>query len=203
MFFFTLLAFYFILNVWNLTLAMISWLFLWKSFSDIIKRQGFFNLTVLHFLLLSKSIRKIQPCFLNFSWSFKSTPLHPVIFLFLSLSIHCLIFIALSNFSSVCSFVLAGIPSQFGAFLMSACNAGDLGSIPGLGRSLGEWIGYPLQHSWTSLVARMVKTPARNAGYLGWDDPLEEGMATHSSILAWRLPMDKSLGGYSPWGCKA
>ena len=114
------------------------------------KRQGFFNLTVLHFLLLSKSIRKIQPCFLNFSWSFKSTPLHPVIFLFLSLSIHCLIFIALSNFSSVCSFVLAGIPSQFGAFLMSACNAGDLGSIPGLGRSLGEWIGYPLQHSWTS-----------------------------------------------------
>ena len=43
----------------------------------------------------------------------------------------------------------------------SACNVGDLGSIPGLGRSLG------------------------------WDDPLEEGMATHSSILAWKIPMDR------------
>ena len=39
---------------------------------------------------------------------------------------------------------------------VSACNAGDLGSIPGLG-----------------------------------EDPLEEGMATHSSILAWRIPMDR------------
>ena len=37
---------------------------------------------------------------------------------------------------------------------------------------------------------------------LGWEDPLEEGMATHSRILAWRTPMDKSLAGYSPWGCK-
>ena len=37
----------------------------------------------------------------------------------------------------------------------------------------------------------------------GWEDPLEEGMATHSSILAWRSPMDKrSLAGYSPWGHK-
>ena len=38
---------------------------------------------------------------------------------------------------------------------------------------------------------------------LGQKDPLEEGMATHFSILAWRIPMDKrSLAGYSPWGCK-
>ena len=35
---------------------------------------------------------------------------------------------------------------------------------------------------------------------LGWEDPLEEGMATDSSILAWRIPMDR--GAYSPWGCK-
>ena len=38
-----------------------------------------------------------------------------------------------------------------------ACNAGDSGSIPGSGRSAGEGIGYPLQYSWASLVARMVK----------------------------------------------
>ena len=38
---------------------------------------------------------------------------------------------------------------------------------------------------------------------LGWEDPLEEGIATHSSILAWRIPMEKrSLLGYSPWGHK-
>ena len=38
-----------------------------------------------------------------------------------------------------------------------ACNAGDTGSIPGLERSPGEGIGYPLQYSWTCLVAQMVK----------------------------------------------
>ena len=37
---------------------------------------------------------------------------------------------------------------------------------------------------------------------LGWEDPLEEGVATHSSILAWRIPMEGSLVGCSPWGCK-
>ena len=39
----------------------------------------------------------------------------------------------------------------------SACNAGDLGSIPGWGRSHGEGIGYPLQDSWACLVAQLVK----------------------------------------------
>ena len=37
---------------------------------------------------------------------------------------------------------------------------------------------------------------------LGWEDPLEEGMATHSSILTWRIPWTGSLVGYSPWGRK-
>ena len=41
----------------------------------------------------------------------------------------------------------------------SACNAGDPGSIPGFGRSLGEGLGYPLQYSWTSLVSQLVKNP--------------------------------------------
>ena len=40
-----------------------------------------------------------------------------------------------------------------------ACNAGGPGSIPGSGRSLGEGTGYPLQYSWASLVAQLVKNP--------------------------------------------
>ena len=39
----------------------------------------------------------------------------------------------------------------------SAYNTGDPGSIPGLGRSTGEGVGYPLQYSWASLVAQLVK----------------------------------------------
>ena len=67
--------------------------------------------------------------------------------------------------------------------------------IPESGRSLGEEIGYPLQCSWASLVAQMVKNPPAIretwVRSLGWEDPLEEGMATHSSILAWRIPMNR------------
>ena len=37
---------------------------------------------------------------------------------------------------------------------------------------------------------------------LRWEDPLEKGMATHSSILAWRIPWTENLAGQSPWGCK-
>ena len=74
----------------------------------------------------------------------------------------------------------------------SACNAGDPSSIPGSGRSTGEGIGYPLQYSWASLVGQLVKNPPvmRETWVrsLGWDDPLEKGKATHSSILAWRIP---------------
>ena len=61
------------------------------------------------------------------------------------------------------------------------------GSIPGSGRSPGKGIGYPLQYSWAPLVAQMVKNPPAMretwVRSLGWGDPLEEGMATHSSIL--------------------
>ena len=70
----------------------------------------------------------------------------------------------------------------------SACNVGDLGSIPVLGRSPGEGIGYPFQYSWASLVAQLVKNPPAMweiwVQSLGWVDPLEKGKATHSSILA-------------------
>ena len=77
----------------------------------------------------------------------------------------------------------------------STCNAGDPGSIPGSGSSTGERIGQPLQYSWTSLMAQMVKNPPSMwetwVQPLGWEDSPEEDMATHSSILAWRIPMDR------------
>ena len=73
-----------------------------------------------------------------------------------------------------------------------ACNAGDPGSIPGSGRSTGEGIGYPLQYSWSSLVAQLVKNlPAVQetwAWSLGWENPLEKGKATQYSILVGRIP---------------
>ena len=69
---------------------------------------------------------------------------------------------------------------------------GDLGSIPGLGRSAGEGIGYPLQYSEASLVAQLVKNPPAMwetwVQSLGWEDPLEKEMATLSRILAWKIP---------------
>ena len=64
--------------------------------------------------------------------------------------------------------------------------------ILGLGRSAGEGIGYPLQYSWASLVAQLVKNlPAMPETWVlsqGWEDPLEKERATHSSILARRIP---------------
>ena len=74
----------------------------------------------------------------------------------------------------------------------STCNAGDPSLILGSGRSPGEGIGYPLQYSWASLMAQLVKNlPAMQESWvraLGWEDSLEKGKATHSSILAWRIP---------------
>ena len=63
--------------------------------------------------------------------------------------------------------------------------------IPGLGRSAEEGIGYPLQYSWASLMAQLVKNlPAMQETWVqsvGWEDPLEKGKATYSSILAWGI----------------
>ena len=74
----------------------------------------------------------------------------------------------------------------------STCNAGDASSIPGSRRSAAEGIGYPLQYSWASLVALLVKNlPAMWETWvrsLVWENPLKKGKATHSSILAWRIP---------------
>ena len=77
----------------------------------------------------------------------------------------------------------------------SSCNVGHSGSIPGSGSSPGEGIGKTLQDSWASLMAQKVKNPPAMwetwVWSLGWEDPLEEGMATHFIILASRIPMDR------------
>ena len=93
------------------------------------------------------------------------------------------------------TFVLDSIKNGFpcgSAGKESAHNAGDLGLIPGLGRSPGKRIGYPLQYSWASLVAQMVTNPPAMretwVRSLSWEDALEKGKATHCNILAWRIP---------------
>ena len=89
----------------------------------------------------------------------------------------------------------------------SACNVGDPGSIPGLGRSPGEGNDYPTSVFWpgefhgltkTSLVAQMVKrlsimweTRVRS---LGWEDPLEKEMAIHYNTIAWKIPWTEEPG---------
>ena len=73
----------------------------------------------------------------------------------------------------------------------SASSAGNTGSIPGLGRSAGEGMGYPLQYFRASLVAQLVQNPPAMwepwVPSLGWEDSLEKRAATHSSILAWKF----------------
>ena len=58
--------------------------------------------------------------------------------------------------------------------------------------------------TWASLVAQSVKNPLAMQDtwiqFLGWEDPLEDSMATHSSILAWRVPWTEVPGGLHSWG---
>ena len=87
-------------------------------------------------------------------------------------------------------------------------NAGDIrdmGSIPGLGRSPGGGHGNPLQYSLgTSLVAQTLKNlPAMQETWvqsLGWEEPLEKGMAAHSSIVVWKIPWTEEPGGLQSMG---
>ena len=70
--------------------------------------------------------------------------------------------------------------------------------------SVGEGHDTPLQYSWAFLVAQLVKNPPAMretwVQSLGWEDPLEEGIATHFSILAWKIPWREEPGGIYPWG---
>ena len=70
--------------------------------------------------------------------------------------------------------------------------------IPELGRSPGEGIDYPLQYSWASLTAQLIKNlPTMRETWvesLGREDPLEKRMAAHSSTLAWKIPSTEEPG---------
>ena len=86
----------------------------------------------------------------------------------------------------------------------SVCNAGNPGLIPGLGRSAGEGIDYSFQYYLVSLMAQLVKSPPARwktwVRSLGREDPLQKGTATHSSILAWRIPWTEESGGLQSTG---
>ena len=86
----------------------------------------------------------------------------------------------------------------------SACNSGDPGLIPELGRSPGGGNGNLLQYSWASLVVQTIKNlPAVQetwVGSLGWEDPLEEGMATTPVFLPGESPWTEESGGLQSMG---
>ena len=79
-------------------------------------------------------------------------------------------------------------------------------SIPELGSYPGEGIGYPLQDSWASLVAQMVKPlptmRETQVQSLDSEDPLEKEMATHSSTLAWKIPWTEEPGRLQSMGSR-
>ena len=81
----------------------------------------------------------------------------------------------------------------------SACETGGPGSISGSGKSPGEGIDYPLQYSWAfpggSYGKKNLHTMRETwIRFLGLEDPLEKGTATHSSILGWRIPWTEERG---------
>ena len=101
-------------------------------------------------------------------------------------------FLNMSQWASQVALVVQNLPA-------SAGDIRDDGSIPGSGRSPWSRDCYPLQYSWASLVAQLVKNPPALQEIwvrsLGWKDPPKEEMATHSSIFAWKIPWTEMPGG--------
>ena len=96
-----------------------------------------------------------------------------------------------------------GTPEETGSYLVSKelpkhCLYTRLSSLQKL-----KVTAFPI-YNWTSLVAQMVKNPPAMqktwVQSLGWEDPLEEGMATHPSILSWRIPWTEESGGLQSMG---
>ena len=84
---------------------------------------------------------------------------------------------------------------------ISTCNAGDPGSIPGSRRSAGEGIGCPLQYSWASLVAQLVKNPPvmQETWFDTWVGKISWRRERLPTPLFWP---GEFHGLYSSWGCK-
>ena len=83
----------------------------------------------------------------------------------------------------------------------STCNAGDPGSIPGSGRSTGEGIGYPIQYSWASLMAQLVKNSPRcgRSGFDPWVGKIPWKRERLPTPVFWP---GKFHGLYNPWSSK-
>ena len=65
---------------------------------------------------------------------------------------------------------------------------------------LTQGLGFPI----AQLVKNMPAVQENPVQFLGWEDPLEKGMAIHSSTLAWKIPWtERILAGYNPWGRKS
>ena len=137
----------------------------------------------------------------------KNRPLHLVggfhtichffVVAFMTLSLALNHFIMMQAYSSYDGFPHSSVGKE------STCNAEDPSWIPGLGTSAGEGIGYPLQYSWASPVAQLVKNSLAMqetwVRFLCWEDSLEKGKATYSSILAWRIPVYTVHGITKSW----
>ena len=152
---------------------------------------GFFGCAMVRHVGSSFSDQGSNPCPLHWKCGFLTTELPGKSLSNCSLSVNYCFFILFYD-------CLTGFPGK------STCNVWDPSSVPGSRRSSGEGIGCPLQSSWASLVAQVVGNPPTVpetwVWSLGWEDPLEKGTATHSSILAWRIPWIEEPGGLQSMG---
>ena len=101
--------------------------------------------------------------------------------------------------------LLLGFPgSSAGKAGKFACNVGDPSSIPGLGRSPGEGIGYPLQYSWGFLVAQRICLQCRRPEFDPWVGkmPCRRAWQPTPVFLPEEFHGQRSLMDYSPWGHK-
>ena len=125
-----------------------------------------------HLIIVTVSLSKYKDHIICFTWSSWGT--------------NTMIYV-----KTLCVNSLKGFPDT-SAGKESPCNGGDTNLISGSGTCPGEGRGYPLQYSWASLVAQLINNlPAMRETWvwsLNWEDPLEKGKATYSSILAWRIP---------------
>ena len=127
--------------------------------------------------------------------------------IFLCLSVHCslssviffqtssLLKVMITFLDSYCCFPCSSAGKEF------TCNAADRCSIPGSGKSPGEGIGYPLQDSWASLVAQLVKNlpTLQKLGFDPWVGKIPWRTERVLSPVCWPGEFYEL---HSPWDCK-